>query len=450
MISSRIRAKVNSKVFLNKDINELIKNSWFVSWPLVIIMLIEFLVSITDVFIAGKLGKEIQASVGFVSQMYFVIMVIGNSLTVGAVSVVSKLFGANKKAEVSNAVYSLAGTSIILGCIVGALAYFFVPSIIDILNIPEAIRKYGTPLLKIYTAGLVFNFFLMATNGLLRASRMVKHSLSTMTVVCVVNIGLNFFLVFFTPIGFRGIILSTVISYSIGCLINFIHIKKLILPERKYDKQIIKKMAGIGWPTGLQQIAWNLGGTILFLIISMLPENNIEIIAAFTNGLRIEAAIYVIAFAFNNANAVIIGNLMGEGRQKNVINSGMVTALIGVAIITLQTILVITNAHTLSDVLSHNGIVIKESMRYLHIAMLSEPFMAWAVIISGGLNGAGDTKSVMRVVLGSQWLVRLPLAYIMGIHFELGPKAIWWSMNASILVHAIFISMRYFGKKWLN
>ena len=441
---------MNSKVFSNKDIKEIIKNSWFVSWPLVIIMLIEFFVSITDVYIAGKLGKEIQASVGFVSQMYFVIMVIGNSLTVGAVSVVSKLFGANKKTEVSNAVYTLAVTSVVLGCIVGALAFAFFPLIVGLLNIPEAVREYGTPLLKIYTAGLVFNFFLLASNGLLRACRMVKHSLSTMTVVCIVNIGLNFFLVFFTPIGFRGIILSTVISYLIGCIINFIHIKKLIIPARKYDKNILKRMAGIGWPTGLQQIAWNLGGTILFLIISSLPENNIEIIAAFTNGLRIEAAIYVIAFAFNNANAVIIGNLIGEGRQRDAIKSGVVTALIGVAIISLQTVLVILNADTLSNFLSHNNTVIHESMGYLYIAMLSEPFMAWAVIISGGLNGAGDTKSVMRVVMGSQWLVRLPLAYIMAIHFDLGPKAIWWSMNASILAHALFISIRFFGKKWLK
>jgi multidrug resistance protein, MATE family len=441
---------MNRQSFSKKEIKEIIKNSWSISWPMIIIMLIDFLVSITDVYIAGKLGKEVQASVGFISQIYFVIMVIGNALTVGAVSIVSRLFGANKKAEVSNAVYTLISTSLALGLIVGLLAFIFSDSIIRVLNVPDAIREYGTPLLRIYTAGLIFNFFLLASNGLLRACRMVKHSLSTMILVCIVNIGLNFFLVFFTSIGFKGIILSTVIGYAAGCLLNFAYIKKLILPTRRFDKKLLKSMAGIGWPTGLQQIAWQLGGTMLFLIMSSLPSNNVEIIAAFTNGLRIEAAIYVIAFALNNANAVIIGNLIGEGRLEQALKSAVVTALIGVAIISLQTVLVILNADKLANALSQNSVVISESMQYLYIAMLSEPVMAWAVIISGGLNGAGDTKSVMKVVLSSQWLVRLPLAYIMGIYFGFGPKAIWWAMNASILAHAIFISIRFFNKKWLR
>jgi multidrug resistance protein, MATE family len=441
---------VKLTIFNKHEINEILKNSWSISWPMIIIMLIDFLVSITDVFIAGKLGKEVQASVGFISQLYFVIMVIGNALTVGAVSIVSRLFGANKKAEVSNAVYTLAIASIALGLIIGTAAFIFSSSIMRALNVPDAVREYGTPLFRIYTVGLVFNFFLLATNGLLRACRMVKHSLSTMIVVCVVNIGLNFYLVFFTSLGFKGIILSTLIGYAIGCLVNYTHIKKLILPGRHFDKKLLKSMAGIGWPTGLQQIAWQLGGTMLFLIISSLPSNNIEIIAAFTNGLRIEAAIYVIAFALNNANAVIIGNLIGQGRRNEALKSGIVTALIGVVIITLQTVLVILNADTLSKALSQNDVVVHESMRYLYIAMLSEPIMAWAVIISGGLNGAGDTKSVMKVVLGSQWLVRLPLAYIAGVHFGFGPTAIWWAMNASILAHAVFISIRFFKKKWIK
>ncbi len=198
---------MESAKFSKQEITGLIKNSWSISWPMIIIMLIDFLVSITDVYIAGKLGKEVQASVGFISQMYFVIMVIGNALTVGAVSVVSWLFGANKKTDLSNAVYTLAISSLLLGLIIGTLAFIFSPSIIRALNVPDAIREYGTPLLRIYTAGLVFNFFILATNGLLRACRMVKHSLSTMIVVCIVNISLNFFLVFYTSIGFKGIIL---------------------------------------------------------------------------------------------------------------------------------------------------------------------------------------------------------------------------------------------------
>lgn len=434
----------------NPEKRKIFLNSWSISWPMIIIMLIEFLVGITDVYIAGKLGKEIQASVGFVAQLYFVVMVIGNALAVGTVSIVSRLYGANKKEALSTAVYTATRVSIALGIVVGIIGLLSSKHIIYLLNIPDSVKEYSLPLIRIYLSGLVFHFFILSSNGILRGCKMVKRSLSTMLVVCVVNIGMNFILVFHTSIGFQGIILSTILSYVVGSILNGFHLSKLFKTQHpKFDTQLLKSMVKIGWPTGLQQIAWQIGGTMLFLIISALPNNTVEIIAAFTNGLRIESAIYVIAFALNNANAVIIGNLLGEGRQTDAFISGILTGIMGVVIITIQTILVIYNAEYVSRFLSGNTIVVRESMGYLYIAMLSEPVMAWAVILSGGLIGAGDTKNVMKIVVGSQWLVRLPVAYFAAIYFKQGAVAIWWAMNMSILAHAVFVSIRYFNKKWL-
>lgn len=438
-----------SKVF-NPETKKIFKNSWSISWPMIIIMLIEFLVGITDVYIAGKLGKEVQASVGFVAQLYFVVMVIGNALAVGTVSVVSRLYGGKQNEDLSNTVYTATRVSIALGVAVGIIGLISSKHIINLLNVPDSVKEYSLPLIRIYLSGLVFHFFILSSNGILRGCKMVKRSLSTMLVVCVVNIGMNFILVFHSSIGFHGIILSTVISYAVGSVLNGLHLNKFFKSDHsKFDIKLLKSMLKIGWPTGLQQIAWQIGGTILFLIISELPSNTVEIIAAFTNGLRIESAIYVIAFALNNANAAIIGNLLGEGRQADAFKSGILTGITGAVIITIQTILVIYNAESLSRFLSNNNNVISESMRYLYIAMLSEPVMAWAVILSGGLIGAGDTKSVMKIVIGSQWLVRLPVAYLAAIYFKQGATAIWWAMNLSILAHAIFASIRYFNKKWL-
>jgi len=45
-------------------------------------MFFEFLIGLTDVYIAGKVSKEIQATYGFVIPLYFIFIVIGNALTV--------------------------------------------------------------------------------------------------------------------------------------------------------------------------------------------------------------------------------------------------------------------------------------------------------------------------------------------------------------------------------
>jgi Na+-driven multidrug efflux pump len=76
--------------------------------------------------------------------------------------------------------------------------------------------------------------------------------------------------------------------------------------------------------------------------------------------------------------------------------------------------------------------------------------MAWGVILGGGLNGAGDTKGVMKVVALSIWLLRIPFSYFLGIYMGLGVVYIWWAMNFSIIVQTIFITRRFFKRAWLG
>ncbi|HEX9972775.1 MAG TPA: MATE family efflux transporter [bacterium] len=436
-------------LFKREDIRSFISRSWAISWPMTLIMFFEFLISLADVFIAGKISKEVQAAYGFVTQIYFIFTVIGNALTIGTVSVISRLCQEVDEQSYSRAVFSTVITTSLAGLALGVAGIFLTPMIFNFLSIPDVLKELGRPLAAIYAGGLIFHYILINTNGILRACKGIKKSLRTMAVVCVTNVGLNFFFVFYTPLGFKGIAFSTAVSVGIGSLWNLWLIKDFLIQTKKVAFDVIKKVTSIGWPSGLLQIIWQTASMVLFLILSALPENNIEIVAAFTNGLRIEAAIFLPAFAFNMSNAVVVGNLLGEKKANDAYKAGIITAAIGVVVVTILTIMMLFNARIIASILSKNGIVINETAKYLSICLISEPIMAWGVILSGGLNGAGDTKSVMIRVALSVWLVRIPLCYIFGVLLEFGAVAIWWSMNASLLVQAILISRRYFRKKWL-
>jgi MATE family multidrug resistance protein len=432
-----------------EDFKGYLSQSWSTSWPMIIIMLFEFLINLTDVYIAGILGKEIQATVGFVSQVYFIFIVVAYALTTGTVSVASRLYTSGNRSALSNSVYTILFSVAVSGLILGVLGIALSSAVIRFLNVPEDIKANGIPLIEIYAGGLLFHYLLISSNGILRSTRMIRNSLKTMALVCFFNILLNFLLVFYSPLGYRGIALSTALSVFIGSVLNLRYMAGLMDRVRIFSYQTIRNVIAIGWPSGLTRVSWQIGSTVLFLIISALPENNVEIIAAFTNGLRIEAAIFLPAFAFNMANAVVIGNLLGERRDIDAFRGGIVTAMVGVVFILILTVITVLNARTLAMFLSHNSVVVDECVRYIYISMISEPFMAWAVIISGGLSGAGDTRGVMGIVVLSQWLIRIPLSFLLGISAGFGAAAIWWSMNMSIFVHAIFVTRRYFKKRWL-
>jgi putative MATE family efflux protein len=421
-----------------------------VSWPLTLIMFFDFLIGLTDVYIAGRVSKEIQATYGFVIQIYFILIVIANALTVGTVSVVSRLYTSKNRNDLNHAIFSSLMTTAGAGIILAVAGIFLSPEIIHFVNIPEELKYPAIPFIEIYSVGLLFHYILINCNGILRSCDRVKDSLKTQTLVCVLNIGLNFFLVFHTPLGFRGIAAATTSSVFIGSMINLWKVRSSMPGARKLSLNLTRKMITIGWPIGLLQVLWQASSMVLFLILSALPEHKVEILAALTTGLRIESVIYLPVFGFNMANAVIVGNLLGEKKQDDAFRSGFITAAIGVLIVTFIVIAVILNARWIASFLSKNEMVVRESMKYIYISMISEPFMAWGVILSGGLNGAGDTRSVLLRIALSVWLVRIPLSYIFVVLFGFGAVSVWWSMNISQFVQAVAISIRYFNKEWLS
>jgi MATE family multidrug resistance protein len=432
-----------------EDIRSPISRSWSVSWPLTLIMGFEFLMGLTDVYIAGKVSKEIQATYGFVIQLYFIFIVVANALTVGTVSVVSRLYTSGDKNELDKSIFSSLIGAAGAGVFLAGGGFLLSPQIIRALNIPQPLKQSCIPFIEIYATGLLFHYLLINSNGILRSCDRVKDSLKTQALVCVLNIGLNFFLVFHTPLGFRGIAAATASSVFIGSLVNLWKVRSSMAWVRKFSLDPVRKMATIGWPIGMLQVLWQLSSMVLFLILSALPEHKIEILAALTTGLRIESVIYLPVFGFNMANAVIIGNLLGEKRKEDAFRSGFINAAIGVVIVTVMVIAVILNARWIASFLSNNDIVIRESMKYIYISMISEPFMAWGIILGGGLSGAGDTRSVMIRVALSVWFVRIPLSYIFVVLFGFGPVSVWWSMNLSQFLQAFLISKRYLKRGWL-
>ncbi len=441
----------NVRAILERDdIRKFAAEGWSVAWPMTLIMFFEFLIGLTDIYVAGRVGKEVQAAYGFVIQLYFVFIIVGNALSMGAVSVVSRIFTSNDNEKLTESIYSTMVTTVAVGFVLGAAGFFLTPSIIHLVNIPAPLKPIAVPLARIYAAGVVFHYVLINTNGILRACKRIKASLNTMAVVCFCNIFLNFYIVFGTSIGFLGIALSTAISVCVGSLLNIRHVRPLMADLRKYSARTMKRIVNIGWPMGLLQVLWQLNSMVIFLILSTLPRHSVETLAALAAGLRIESAIFLPAMAFNMANAVIVGNLLGENRKEDAFRGGLITALMGVGVVTFLTALVVLNARWIAPFLSTNSIVIAESITYIYIVMMSEPFTALWMGLGGGLNGAGDTRGIMLIVGLVVWLVRVPLIYLFVVILGFGAVSVWWSMNLSQFLMALFVTRRYWQKKWLN
>lgn len=438
------------KFFDNPEYRHIIKESWAVSWPMLLIMAYEFLIGIADIYIAGFFGKEAQAAYGLAFQIYFIFITLSITLSVGIVSVVSRLFTSNKKPEFLAAVNTANLSSFLFGIIFTIIGFLFSENIVGFLKAPALIKPRAAELLRIYSIGFLFDYIIISTNSVLRSSGRAKKSMATMMIVCILNVALGFSLSFKTFLGYKGIALSKVISLAIGAVLNLVYMKEISGKSTGFSLKAFKEIMRISWPSGMVNILWQAGSMALFVILSKLPSHNIEIMAAFTNGLKIESAVYLPAAAFNMASAVVVGNFLGKNEKQKAFLGGLITAVIGTSIITIISIIIIVNARFILSFFSTYPIVIDESVRYLVIALLAEPLVVVGAVIGGALNGAGDTKYVMYGIGFSVWAIRIPLAYFLGIRLGWGAVSIWWVMNFSNLIYAVFIGIRYANKKWVK
>jgi Na+-driven multidrug efflux pump len=92
--------------------------------------------------------------------------------------------------------------------------------------------------------------------------------------------------------------------------------------------------------------------------------------------------------------------------------------------------------------------VLEETTRYLRINMISEPFMALSLILGGGLQGAGDTRGTMWVIIVGMWLIRLPLAYFLGIILGYGATGVWVAMVTSMTCQGVLMAQRFGRGRW--
>jgi len=196
------------------------------------------------------------------------------------------------------------------------------------------------------------------------------------------------------------------------------------------------------------QIAWNTGTIVLYNLLGRLGDTGITALASITNGFRIEAIIVLPALALNMAASVLVGQNLGAGKADRAAKVGWNITLVGVVLLSLVAFVIFIRAHFFASILAKEAEVLEETTRYLKINMISVPFMALSLILGGGLQGAGDTKGAMWVILIGMWFIRLPLAFLVALILGYGATGVWVVMVTSMTFQGTLMALRFGKGRW--
>ncbi|MBC8412933.1 MATE family efflux transporter [bacterium] len=432
-------------------------NIWHMSWSMLLVMFLNFFVGLTDIYVAGFLGPEIQAVVGFVTELYFFVIIAANAISTGTVAMLSRAVGAhNSEKAVSIAVQSLV-FAIACAISITIAGIIFHERLISLAGFSDSISARAGEFFVIFAVALVPNYIVVISNAIFRSGGEVRLTLIAMFFVSLINIVLDFLLVFgaagWGGMGYRGIAFATAISMFAGMIICFALFKKsrwsdIFSGAWHLSGRHIRGILRISWPAALLQLAWNSGSIVLYNILGRLDEGSVIAMAALTSGLRIEAFIYLPMFALNMAASVLCGQTLGAGEAGRAERIGWKLAVTGVTFVSLLALPVFIWAGPVASVIAKDSGVLTETTFYLRVMMLSEPFMALSLILGGCLQGAGDTKGTMFVIVIALWAIRLPLAYLLAVTAGYGAAGVWAAMVISMFFQGIAMTFRYRAGGW--
>ena len=442
------------------EVPEILKESWSLGWPMILIMFFQFSIGMADVYVAGYLGTDVLAAVGYVGQLYWTLMILANGITVGTVSMVSQAHGAQSGEGVSNITANALVMGIAISGVLAVVAYLFPGAIVSLAGMPEGIQEIAEKFLRIFSLVLVPTYVMILTGGVLRSSGRVRVAMvnsfiaSLATVVGDVVLGLGWGFPSLA-LGYTGIAWATAIGTTLGMVLNFMHmihgpgritVSALTTPLVGCMKNLVK----LGVPSALQQTAWNAGTLVVYFLVAQMEGGQITALAAMTAGVRIEALIFLPIFALNMAAAVLTGNRLGVGDIAGARAGAKVTAWLCLLITFVPSVIIFMVARTLSGALTADPAVLDEMTRYLRINMIGMPFFAVGVTLSGALQGAGDAIATMRIIFTGMWLLRIPMLLVVIYVIRAGATGVWWCMTISVILMCALLIKRFHGGAWTH
>lgn len=429
---------------------------WVMAWPLLIATIANSLVGICDLYVAGFLGTPSQAAVGISEHIAFFAMLLIMGVSMGTTAIVSRYWGEKNYEEgVKFTAHSLL-FSFVFGIVLSvALLLFGIMSLSMFSNSLE-VQTLARQYLCIYSFYIIPFSIVSVMNSALRASGDAKTPL--VLVACFTSltvIGDFLTVVLQWPVanlGIQGIAISAVVASFTSSLLGIVLLRRSKLAPSMHhfmplDIDRIRRVVKIGVPSALQRLGWATSLFVLYFILSQC-DTPTPALAALAVGMRIEALLFMPIMALNMAVSSIVGQNLGAKKVKRAYQAGVKMATVGFWSLTVLGAFMFLLADNIASWISSDPVTIPHIASYLRIAAFCEPFLALAMILSGALQGAGDTKTPMWITIICNWLVRLPLAYWLVLGLDMGPSGAWLAMTLSVVMSGIITAMRFRSLSW--
>lgn len=423
--------------------------------PVFIEQLIIAGMGLADTYMVANIGESAVAGVSLVSSVDKFIRQIFTALAAGGSVVLSQYLGAEDAHKAEDTLRNIVHTIFAIGLMLSAVMLIFRKPILSFLfgaaepAVMEASEIYLICLTISYPFTALYNAGTAAYRAMGNSRIPMIASLSMMAV----NILLKYIFIFILNWGVAGAGLSTMLGTGIVGIVMVLFLcrpKNLVYIHHlfcfRYDFSLIGRIFKVSIPNAIEGGMFQFGLVVLQGLISTLGTAAIA-----ANGVANNVAplVYCLSTSFSMVLMVIVGQCMGAGRAdeaemyiKHVLKIEYLCMLVDGVVIMLS-----VNALVSLFGLSNEAAGMAREILHVYIVVSMILYVS-SFSVAYGLRGAGDTKFVMIVSVGSMFLLRIGAAYLFVSVFRAGVMGIWYAQALDWLARSVMFWARFLRGKW--
>lgn len=435
---------------------------WHLAWPLMGQMSVIALASFCDVYVAGKMGSDVQAAIGLCGQIWFLMMLITVALSVGTNALVSRYWGAKDLENTIKAGRQAMTFGFVFGGVSAAAGMLAAKPLLVFLGASPEVQRLGWEFISVDLLSQIPFTAVWVAHSIWRAKGNARVPMVNWIIMALIVVALDFALCIHPfHIGISGIGWSWVVAAMVGVLINVMLLKRTELAECVNFKLMIKeglsrdfmwRLLKIGIPACINDLVW-IGSCCAFFLIFAQTKNPTACQASWAVGFRLEEIVSSLPLhALSMAVATIVGQNLGAKQPQRAERAGWQVASIGAGYTSIMAVFLFCMGGEIAKHMSSDPVVLKYVKDYLQIVGMCQPFVALWLVLFGAMQGAGYTVRPMWMSIICLLIIRLPLAYYLTKTYFYGPNdgplGCWVSVAASAVVIGILAVWSFKSGVW--
>ena len=423
------------------------------SIPSILAQITSVVMFFIDQAMVGHLGAKASAACGLVETSTWLLGSLTGAASMGFSVQVAHFIGANDFEKARQVFRHALIVTSLLSVVIMAVAVSIAHPLPYWLGGGADIAHDASIYFLIFSlAGPFFQLYSLSSAMLKCSGDMRMPSLLSI-IMCVLDVGFNYILIYKAHLGVMGAAIGTALSIVIcGSVLAYIAIfrNKMLSLKRVGERffwvvDYLKNALKIGLPMAAQSVLMSGAQIVGTMIVA--PLGNIAI-AANTLGITAESLCYMPGYGIGDAATTLVGQSIGAGRSDLCRSFARMTLFLGMTVMAVMGLVMFVFAPEMMGLMTPVDEIIDLGAYCLRIEAFAEPMFAASIIAVCVCVGAGDTLKPAIISLCSMWLVRLTLAYFLSIHY--GLVGVWIAMAIELTFRGILLMTRLFRVKWMR